>query len=93
MTAPVREYGWPDADVPAGTLRASDLGKWVMSKGLDRPKRIVRVIHNESSTSIQWFRDPVKRDAGSGMVCTHDHMVMLYRDEPTRTTPPEVDPS
>ena len=78
----------PNAWVPAGSLRAYDLGKWIMSKGLDRPKQIIRVIHNESSTAVHWYRDPEKRDGTSGMVASHDHMVMLYHERPTRVTPP-----
>ena len=81
-------YGHPDAFVPVGSLRAGDLGKWLMCPGLDRPKQVISVTHNENSTAVGWYRDPAKRDAKSGMVAAHDRMVSLYRDEPTYVTPP-----
>jgi hypothetical protein len=84
----VPAYGPADLYATAGELLATEVGKWVVAKGLDRPKRIIRLIHNESTTSIQWYRNPEKPDGISGMVARHDHEVLIYNTQPTSVLPP-----
>ena len=69
-----------------GDLRGGDVGKWIMHKGLDRPKQITAVMHHPETTAVQWFRDPVKRGPVSGMVARHDCEVTLSPTPPGETT-------
>ena len=71
-------------------LNGADIGRWITHPQLDRPKQIIRLIHGEGFTTVEWFRDPEKRDAKSALKARPESKVTVYLTCPTtpdRTTP------
>ena len=72
----------PGVEMPLALVNGADIGRWIMAQGLDRPKRIIAIHHHEGGASVEWYRDPEKRDAKSFMKARHDYMVTIYVTPP-----------